>query len=370
VTQRRPFMAPSPRAAHIALPLAFTALVGACAAERVAPPGADAAAVDAGSTDARAPGDTPDAAATPDSDAPRADVAEAGDSAPPEADAASDAPEAPAPPAVGWCVLQHPAALSARPASEAGVVFGRVWVAGMTDVPRDGVTGLEALEGELGWGLEGTLPDAAWTWVKGVNARQVDANHEFEATLAAPGTEGTFRYAWRFRASAEAAWTTCDLDGSENGFTPEAAGQLTVSAPRTAWCRIQYPTDELLMTAGETTERLYGRVYAEGLTGDGRRGAVTDVTSEVGFGPRGSTPDGSWTWVAGDFNVVVDNGVDGARTNDEHVGTLTVATPGTYAWAWRFRVAPDGPWRLCDLAGGDPVDPAALPQLTVVNAPR
>jgi hypothetical protein len=275
------------------------------------------------------------------------------------------------PSAVSWCALQHPPSLSAAPGRGAGVVYGRVHVPGFTDVPRDSLPDLSSLEGELGWAPEnGAANEDRWTWTSGLNARAVDANHEFEAVLASPSSEGLFRYAWRFRTSQGAPWTLCDLDGSDDGFDPLDAGQLTVAAPRTGWCRVQHPTDELLMTAGETTERLYGRVFAEGLTGDARRGAVTDVESQVGYGPRGSTPDADWTWVAGAFNVAVDNGLDGTRSNDEHVATLTVPNPGTYVWTWRFRVAPDGPWRVCDLAGADPADPAALPRLTVVSAPR
>jgi hypothetical protein len=249
------------------------------------------------------------------------------------------------------------------------VVFGRVFVDGLTNAPRDGAPGLDALVGEFGVAPAEDLSEASWTWRPATNARSVDANHEFEAPLTAPATEGVFRYAYRFRAHAEAPWTRCDLDGSDNGFDSAVTGLLTVASPRTAWCRIQYPTDEILMAAGETTERLYGRVHAPGLTGDSRTGPPEAIESQVGYGPRRTTPDDSWTWAPGAFNVSVDNGIDGLRTNDEHVATLTVQTPGTYAWAWRFRVTPGGPWRTCDLNGGDPVDPAALPALTVVNAP-
>ncbi len=352
----------------LALVLSAAAIAACGETSRPMPDAAPAA--DLPRQDAETPSDPLDASPdAPDEATAPPDTSAAGDSATTDDGAA---PETSAP-TVSWCVLQHPPALAAGPGAEAGVVFGRVFVDGVTNAPRDGATVPAGLEGALGWAPIGegdaAPADDAWTWTPGVNARAVDANHEFEATLTAPRAEGRYRYAWRFRATPEGLWTRCDLDGTDTGFDPQQAGLLTVTAPRPAWCRVQYPTDAILMTAGETTERLYGRVFAEGLTGDGRRGAVTDLMSEAGYGPRGSVPDAGWTWVAGAFNVVVDNGLDGARTNDEHVATLTVPNPGTYAWTWRFRVAPDGPWLTCDLNGVAPADAAALPPLTVVNAP-
>jgi hypothetical protein len=266
---------------------------------------------------------------------------------------------------IGWCITQFPPFIDAAPGASSGPVYGRVFVAGITDGADQGDP---KLEGQLGFAPDdgtATFPDG-WTWVDGADARKVDANREFEASFTTPSNDGTYRYAWRFRYD-NGPWVSCDRNGTDDGFDAGDTGVLTVRTPLPEWCRVQFPTDPIAIVAGETTPVLYGRVFAPGRTGDGHDGAA-NIVSEVGFGPRGSVPDDSWTWIPGTFHMVVDNGIDGQRTNDEHRATLTPPA-GTWDWAWRFRIAGFDVWRTCDTVGNPTYQPAAAARLDVTPAP-
>lgn len=274
----------------------------------------------------------------------------------------------PAPLRVGWCVLQHPPGFDSAPGAEVGPVYGRVFVAGLTDVPRDDNPALASLEGEVGLGRDdGSEQDPSlWTFRPAENARSVDANHEFEARLPAPSEDGVWRYAYRFRVGVDAPWTYCDLNGTDDGFSRDDTAVLTVVTPRPSFCRIQFPTGVIRLTTGDTTPSLYGRVFAEGLTGEAAA-EPTVIVSEVGYGTPGSTPGDAWSWSSGAFNVHVENGIDGQLTNDEHVGALAFGTAGNYDWAWRFRISPFSAWRYCDTEGNDTYQPGAAGRIVVTD---
>lgn len=283
----------------------------------------------------------------------------------PDADPDAEAPE---PLRVAWCVLQHPPGLDSAPGAEIGPIYGRVFVAGLTDVAREGNAALASLEGEVGIGRDdGTEADPGlWTFRPAENARSVDANHEFETRLTAPSEDGVWRYAYRFRVGNDQPWTYCDLNGTDDGFSRGDTGVLSVVTPRPSFCRIQFPTGAIRLTTGDTTPSLYGRVFAEGLTGEAAA-EPTVIVSEVGYGVPGSTPGDTWSWSSGAFNVHAENGIDGQLTNDEHVGALAFGLAGTYDWAWRFRIAPFSAWRYCDTEGNDTYQPGAAGRIVVTD---
>lgn len=129
------------------------------------------------------------------------------------------------------------------------------------------------------------------------------------------------------------------------------------SEVRVGWCNLQWP-ETLVSNAGAESPAVYGQVWINGVTSAIGQGAGIDA--EAGYGPAGSDPskDG-WTWVAAQYNV--DSG-----NNDEYAAKMTVAEPGTYAYAYRFKGANDGQWLYCDLDGSqNGIDTSRLGALTV-----
>ncbi len=264
-------------------------------------------------------------------------------------------------PAVGWCNLQFPTALILAPGQTSETLYGRAFVAGVTDVGGPGADYPIVMEVGVG-----NAPDAAdWTWSAATFARDVGNDDEFEATVMA-GAAGDYRFAFRAR-NADGDWSYCDATGLADGFAVADSGTLTVVVPPVVvpdYCRIQFPTEPITLGSGAEVE-VFGVVYVPDITGE-TGSASPAVFSSVGYGPSGSTPDDSWTWTPGSFNVHVDNGF-GQLTNDEHRALLGGDVPGSYAWAWRFAFDDGtGPnWRYCDRAGSTSYDPALAGVLTI-----
>ncbi|MGM0597072.1 MAG: SBBP repeat-containing protein [Myxococcota bacterium] len=125
------------------------------------------------------------------------------------------------------------------------------------------------------------------------------------------------------------------------------------------WCVLQFP-DTLTITAGETTDPVYGRVYEPGITENSGQGAF--IQSQLGYGPENTEPTtASWGWFDADFNVDVGN-------DDEYSQTLAPAVESTYDYAYRFSLDGGLTWLYCDTSGAhgdgsssyDPVDSGVL----------
>ncbi len=258
-----------------------------------------------------------------------------------------------------YCRIQFPTALILAPGQTSETLYGRVFVAGVTDAGSPG--GDYPIVVELGVG-SGDV--STWNWTTATFARDVGNDDEFEATFVA-GSSGDYRFAFRAR-NAAGDWSYCDATGLDDGFALADSGTLTVVIPPVVlpeYCRIQFPTEAITLVSGAATE-VYGVVYVPDVTGE-NGGGTPAVISAVGYGPSGSTPDDTWTWSTGTFNVHVDNGF-GQLTNDEHRATITGGAPGSYAWAWRFAFdGADPRWRYCDRAGSTTFDPAQAGALVV-----
>ena len=109
---------------------------------------------------------------------------------------------------------------------------------------------------------------------------------------------------------------------------------LNLFSTSIGWGNLQWPFS-IQITAGDTTEFIYGQVWMDGVTNQPGQGA--GITAEVGYGPQGSTPDSTWTWVAADYNTDVGN-------NDEYKQTLTVNTVGNYDYTYRYQYIGDPDW--------------------------
>ena len=115
------------------------------------------------------------------------------------------------------------------------VVIGDVYDEGDTDENpwTDSVSGLVGAGGIGPQGVDpGDDPDGLWTWIAADGDLTWDdadgeAGHDrYEAVLEAPAV-GTWAVAFRFSMDDGATWLLCDGDGSDDGYDPAAAGELT-----------------------------------------------------------------------------------------------------------------------------------------------
>ena len=141
-------------------------------------------------------------------------------------------------PGVWWGNLQWPHTMDAVAGAELPPAYGRVYQAGVTDRVGAG----PGLLAQFGYGPDGTDPraDATWVWIDG--HFNVDAADDDEfcvgtaccadcAPLPVPApVAGAYDYAWRYSLDNGVSWVYADADGSQNGYAPLNAGQLTVTA--------------------------------------------------------------------------------------------------------------------------------------------
>jgi hypothetical protein len=107
---------------------------------------------------------------------------------------------------------------------------------------------------------------------------------------------------------------------------------------------LQFPTT-INVQASQQTDFIYGHLYEAGLTETA--GEPANVVASLGYGPSGSDPrsNAGWSWVTANYNVQVGH-------NDEYFFKLTApATPGTYAYAYRYSLDNGTSWTAGDLDG-------------------
>ena len=130
---------------------------------------------------------------------------------------------------IGWANLQWPPTLThtISAVNRTDNVYGQVWIDGVTSLP--GAT--PALRAQLGYGPAGSHPDgnAAWVWVDAVFNVDAGNNDEFVASLL-PESVGSFDYAYRYSTTDGRDWVYADLNGIQDGYSPDQAGKLTVNS--------------------------------------------------------------------------------------------------------------------------------------------
>jgi hypothetical protein len=206
---------------------------------------------------------------------------------------------------IDWCRLQWPLDIDTWPAEDV-TVYGRLYIAGVTDrtTGNDIIPGI--VRGQAGYGPRGSDPASdplAWTWFDAVPNPGWDGgvagepnNDEFMATLTSPPVGGEYDFCYRFSGDVGISWLYGDRDtgipgedGSENGYQPANAGKMTVrvvccSAPDNGSGTIDFPpdcpydseTEPMMIVDGlppETTIEMWG--------------PITDFTNVV------NTPGGS-----------------------------------------------------------------------------
>lgn len=113
------------------------------------------------------------------------------------------------------------------------------------------------------------------------------------------------------------------------------------------WANTQWPTDRIVVDAGQSTGMIYGRVYAAGITD--AAGDPGLIRAEVGYGPVGSDPFLSPDWVF----VPAAHNPDclGCGNNYEYMAELVVTSPGDYLVGFRFSVDGGYHWAYGDKDG-------------------
>ncbi len=134
-------------------------------------------------------------------------------------------------PPIGFCNVQFPAMTTAAPGALSEAIYGRVYVAGVTDRTGRGA----GVSGQLGVGPAGSDPQSSmlWNWIDAAYNVDVDglssgdhANDEYSAQISRP-VAGDYLYVYRFSTDAGATYTYCDTNPA-SGFSSAEAGRLTV----------------------------------------------------------------------------------------------------------------------------------------------
>ena len=130
---------------------------------------------------------------------------------------------------ITWANLQHPPTLThtISVTDRTDNVYGQVYIENVTILP--GPT--DSLRAQLGFGPDGSNPEANPDWVWEEAAFNTDAgnNDEFVGTML-PEAVGEYDYAYRYSTSDGNDWVYADLDGITDGYDPAEAGALTVVA--------------------------------------------------------------------------------------------------------------------------------------------
>ena len=122
-------------------------------------------------------------------------------------------------------------------------VYGWIFHEGTTQGEGQGA----GVQGQVGVGPDGDIPEgsAEWVWTDAGYYGDKDglsegdqANDEYLGSFTAPSDAGSYDYAYRFSVDGGGTWTYCDAGGdeggecegagSDDGYSSDDAGQLTV----------------------------------------------------------------------------------------------------------------------------------------------
>jgi glycosidase/fibronectin type 3 domain-containing protein len=149
------------------------------------------------------------------------------------------------------------------------------------------------------------------------------------------------------------------LDPAGNASDPSAEvsalPHLTIG-----WANLQWPPSMThTVSAVDRTGDAYGQVWIDGATN--QQGATPSLRAQLGFGPDGSTPSESWTWVEAAFNG--DSG-----NNDEFVASMQPEATGSYDYMYRYTTTDGREWTYADLNGLLTAPPHHPGDLTVTSS--
>ena len=253
---------------------------------------------------------------------------------------------------VDWCQVTH--VKSHIKPGEALEAYAQVFEEGVT-----GATGSHNnLKGQVGYmKADGNITDtAAYTWVDAAR------NDEFKGEAAANNDEymssdvvlGTGKYRVAYRFSLDGTnWQYCDTNGSQDGFSGNNAGTVTVAEdvepepPTVGWCRIMNGNTHISVKTGEASEEIYAQAFVKDCTN--YQDHCDNLKAQVGFGsPALNAADvgNAYTWTDAKLNTSYDG--SGGELHDEFMGTVKPNAAGHYAVVYRMTVDNGQTWTYCD----------------------
>jgi len=122
--------------------------------------------------------------------------------------------------------LDSPTSFSLDAYQTAPAVTGSIYIAGST-----GTSGPAAqVTAQFGYGLKNTVPfdNINWKWVDAVYSHSDDTHDYYVCGTAFPTVSGEMDCAFRFK-NGFSSWIYADTNGSSNGYSKAAAGEMTVN---------------------------------------------------------------------------------------------------------------------------------------------
>jgi glycosidase len=131
----------------------------------------------------------------------------------------------------------------------------------------------------------------------------------------------------------------------DSGYSNEASGTpgFDLNDSGNSWFNLQWPPSIThTISATDETDTIYGQIWINGVTSDA--GATPGVRAQVGYGPDGTQPNGSWIWKEATFSSQ-------QGSNDEYSASLQPEFVGSYDYAYRWSGNGGATWYLADQNG-------------------
>ena len=240
---------------------------------------------------------------------------------------------------VGSCNLQFPFTLEPVAGRTTAAVYGRVFVAGITDASGPG----SGVEMQAGYGPVAAAPSAStWQWfASAFNVDVEGGGDEYRAAFTAPAA-GTYGYAYRARVGT-GPWSYCDRDGSGNGYDSASSGVMTVQSNAITSCKLE-TVSSFSIKSGDS---LRASVSVGTQTSE-QAGATAGLRVQIGVGPQGDNASSSTAWGWRDAAYTSD-----VSSRDVFEATVNPAYSGNRAVSARASVNDGGRWAYCDVNGSD-----------------
>ena len=95
---------------------------------------------------------------------------------------------------IDWGNLQWPFNISVVQGETTENIYGQVWMEGVTDSQGEGI----GITAELGYGADGSTPDASWTWIASEYFNDDGNNDQYAITLECTMATGNYDYSYRY----------------------------------------------------------------------------------------------------------------------------------------------------------------------------